>query len=371
MKSLFLSVVVFFFISLTVTHAAQAIPGHLPAELTPQFVSIGFDDNYSVEGVTWVIDTLKPLRNPQGTGNQATFDGTPVRVTLFNNTDNGHPARPDNDLGRIYVKAAASGNEIGVHTRHHATSETTVASVWRQEIGGCKQDLVALHLLPTSIIGFRAPFLLTNKAAFITLRKLRFAYDSSIEHGLDDRSDGTDLRWPYPLNDGSPDDPKVGPQPGLWEMPVYYLSVPPRLRAGVQAKWKEFDISSGKITGLDWNMVAGIVEGGAGFNKEEYLETLKYSLDQRLLGNRAPLLIGAHSQFYTAQATGADFNPPNITYQEMRQVIEQFIVYALSKPEVRIVPYRNILAWCQHPAPLNDPVDVARFGSLSRGLSRQ
>ena len=236
MKSLFLSVIVFLFIFLTVTHAAQAIPGHLPAELTPQFVSIGFDDNYSVEGVAWVIDTLKPLRNPPGTGNRATFDGTPVRVTLFNNTDNGQTTRPDNDLGRIYVKAAASGNEIGVHTRHHATSEATIPSVWRQEIGGCKQDLVALHLSPTSIIGFRAPFLLTNKAAFVTLRKLRFTYDSSIEHGLDDRSDGTDLRWPYSLDNGSPDDHKVGPQPGLWEMPVYYLSVPPRLRAGVQAK---------------------------------------------------------------------------------------------------------------------------------------
>lgn len=370
MKSLFLSVVVFFFVFLTVTLAAQTIPGRIPAALTPQFVSIGFDDNYSVEGVAWVIDTLEPLRNPPGMGNKGTFDGTPVRVTLFSNTDNGYRVRPDSDLGRTYVKAAASGNEIGVHTRHHATSEATVPSVWRQEIEGCKQDLVTLPLPPTSIIGFRAPFLLANKAAFITLRTLRFAYDSSIEHGLDDRSDGTDLRWPYLLDSGSPDAPKIGPQPGLWEMPVYYLSVPPRLRAGVRVKWKEFDMVSGKITGLDWNMVAGFVEGGAGFNKEEYFETLKYSLDQRLRGNRAPMLFGAHSQFYTSQAKGVDINPPNITYQEMRQVMEQFIAYALSKPEVRIVPYRNILAWCQHPTALNNPVNGTHVGSSSRKLSR-
>ena len=32
-------------------------------------------------------------------------------------------------------------------------------------------------------------------------------------------------------------------------------------------------------------MVVGVAEGGAGFNKQEYLKTLKYSLDQRLGGN--------------------------------------------------------------------------------------
>jgi len=363
MKSLFLSIVALFFIPLTVAHAVQSIPGHLTAEQTPQFVGFGFDDNFSAEGVAWVVDTLEPLRNPPGTGNKATFDGAPVRATLFNNTDNGQPARPENDLGRAYVKAAASGNEIGVHTRHHTTSETTVSSVWRDEIDGCRQDLAALPLPPGSIIGFRAPYLQTNKAAFATLRALGFAYDASIEQGVDDRSDDTDLRWPYPLDNGSPDDPRIGPQPGLWEMPVYYLSVPPRLRAGVKARWKEFDVAGGKVTGLDWNMVVGVAEGGAGFNQEEYLETLKYSLDQRLRGNRAPLLIGAHSQFYAPQPAGGDFHPPNITYQEMRQVLEQFLAYALAKPEVRIVPYRDILAWRKHPSPLGNPASATRSGA--------
>lgn len=335
--------------------AAESIPGHLPMERTPQFVGIGFDDNYSVEGLKWVIDTFMPLQNPPGTGKAATFDGAPVRVSLFNNTDNGQPVRPDNELGRIYVRAAACGNEIGVHTRHHTTSDTTSLPVWLQEIGGCKHDLVALHLQPASITGFRAPYLLINRSTFVALRTLKFAYDCSIEHGFEDRSDGTDLRWPYPLDHGSADEPKIGPQPGLWEMPAYALTVPPRLRAGIRAKFKDFDIQSGKVTGLDWNMVAGPSEGGAGFTREEYLETLKYSLDQRLRGNRAPLLFGAHSQFYTAQAFGSDISPSNITYLEMRQVLEQFVAYALTKPEVRIIPYQSILAWCRHPVPLDQP----------------
>jgi hypothetical protein len=113
-------------------------------------------------------------------------------------------------------------------------------------------------------------------------------------------------------------------------------------------------------------MVVGVAEGGAGFNKEEHLQNLKHCLDQRLRGNRAPLLINAHSLFYAAQPVGRDFKPPNITSQEMRQVIAQFLAYALSQPEVRIVPYRNILAWRQHPSPLNNPVSVTHSGPPQR-----
>ena len=107
------------------------------------------------------------------------------------------------------------------------------------------------------------------------------------------------------------------------------------------------------MRGLDWNLLASLPEGGYGFTKDEYLKTLKYSLDQRLKGNRAPLLFGAHTPFYTARAMGDDINPPNITYLEMREVIAEFILYALSKPEVRIVPFNKIRQWCGNPAALD------------------
>lgn len=336
----------------TIAAAAEPIPGHLTPEKTPQFIGLGFDDNYSVSGLIWVLDSLRPLQNPPGTGQTVTYDGTPVRATFFCNTDNGQPAKSDTPLGRLYLQAATQGHEIGNHTRHHTTSSTTSAQVWRREIRGCREDLVALSLPASGIIGFRAPYLLINQATFATLRQLGFAYDASIEHGFADRSAGANLRWPYSLTHGSPDLKTAGAQPGLWEMPAYALFVPPRLRAGVQTKMPGFDQQNGAMTGLDWNMVAGFGEGGAGFTKEEYLETLKYSLEQRLHGNRAPMLVGLHSQFYAPEAIGRDIHPPHITVQEMRQVVVEFLAYALSQPEVRIVPYRDILTWCQHPVAL-------------------
>lgn len=335
-----------------VASAGEPIPGHLAPLRTPQFIGLGFDDNYEVSGLSWVLESLQPLRNPSGTGQAETFDGAPVRATFFCNTDNGQPARPDNALGRLFKQATVQGHEIGVHTRHHTTSATTTAQIWRQEIGGCRKDLQALSVPGATIIGFRAPYLLTNRAASATLRQLGFAYDASIEHGCTDRSGGRNLRWPYILTHGSTDARTIGPQPGLWEMPAYALFVPPHLRAGVAAKLSDFDQQSGAMTGLDWNMVAGFDEGGAGFSKREYLETLQHSLDQRLRGNRAPMLVGLHSQFYTAEALGRDIHPPHITVEEMRQVVMEFLAYALTKPEVRIVPYRDILAWCRHPVAL-------------------
>lgn len=351
-RSLLVAVVTALALVPGIAPAGEPIPGGLRPDQTPQFVSIGFDDNYLPQGLAWVLETFAPLRNPSGSGHSATYDRTPARVTFFCNTDNGQPVRPGNELGKLLAAAAAAGHEIGVHTRRHATSGDTASPVWEEEISGCRTDLAALSPASGAIIGFRAPFLQYNQATFLALRSLQFVYDSSIEHGFADTSDGTDLRWPYPLDHGSSDAPGIGAQAGLWEMPAYAFTVPPRLRARIQAKYKDFASANGKITGFDWNLVAGSTEGGAGFNREEFLETLKYSLDQRLRGNRAPLLIGGHSQFYAGQAYGIDFDPPHITFPQMQQVMVEFLAYALSKPEVRIVPFRSVLAWCRQPVPL-------------------
>ncbi|MDO9068582.1 MAG: polysaccharide deacetylase family protein [Deltaproteobacteria bacterium] len=332
--------------------ASPKIPGNLVPEQTPQFVSIGFDDNYYADGMVWILNYLKKRENPAGKHNPGTFDGTPVRVSFFNNTNNTEKVIPGTAMANTYVDAYNDGHEIGNHTKTHTTSASTQQKVWESEIADCRKELASLNIPSDKIAGFRAPFLLYNESMFHVLEKSGFLYDCSLESGFDEQTDGTNFTWPYRLDKGSPEDKTIKGHPGLWEMPAYAVIVPPDLRAQIKKKVPDFDDKTGKITGLDWNLVAGYSEGGLGLTKSEYLRTLKYTLDQRLKGNRAPMLFGAHTAFYTAQAMGVDISPPNISSQEMREVIQEFITYALTKPDVRIVPFCKILEWCKNPAAL-------------------
>jgi len=349
---LFIIVVTGSLLTLNAASASPKIPGNLTPKQTPQFVSIGFDDNYYADGMVWILNYLKKIENPAGNNNPQTFDGTPVRVSFFNNTNNAEQVVPGTALAITYVEAYKDGHEIGDHTKTHTTSASTTRNGWESEIADCRKELAALHIPSDKIIGFRAPFLLYNDSTFNVLKELGFIYDCSIENGFDEQVDGTNFSWPYPLDKGTLDNKTIKGHSGLWEMPSYAVIVPPELREQIKKKASGFDGKTGKITGLDWNLVAGYSEGGSGLTKAEYLSTLKYTLDQRLKGNRAPLLFGAHTPFYTAKAMGVDINPPNISYQEMREVIQEFINYALTKPDVRIVPFCKILEWCKNPVAL-------------------
>ena len=81
---------------------------------------------------------------------------------------------------------------------------------------------------------------------------------------------------------------------------------------------------------------------------DEVVATLKYTLGQRLAGNRAPLIVGAHTDYYSSRWTGA----PNATLQERQAAIEEFVDYALAKPEVRMTSVGAILEFVRNPQPL-------------------
>src|SRR5262249_51214219 len=77
------------------------------------------------------------------------------------------------------------------------------------------------------------------------------------------------------------------------------------------------------------------------------LATLKYTLDQRLAGNRAPMIFVGHTHVYEAGWNG---NAPNVQdLAERRAILEEFINYALSKPEVRMRPVADIATWMNNP----------------------
>ena len=146
--------------------------------------------------------------------------------------------------------------------------------------------------------------------------------------------------------------PAIDPHPGLWEIPLgNYVAppdsecerygIPPGLRSALAKRQDYFQAENGEITGMDWNLWNEYAMTPA-----EFLATLKYTLDLHLNGNRSPMTVGFHSELYTIRRDGK--TDPGIILSR-RAAVEAFLAYALSKPEVRLVDHRELLAWLAHP----------------------
>jgi peptidoglycan/xylan/chitin deacetylase (PgdA/CDA1 family) len=342
-------------------------PGGLKPEQVPMFVSMGFDDNPFPDGVTWVATEFAKRKNPAGSGQAATFDGTSVRATFYDTSTYGGAA------GAAWKTAYMNGHELGNHTVTHAEGgRTRSEAAWTTEIKGCIDYHVgaAIGQKREDIWGFRSPFLHYNGATMAVVKTLSFWYDCSIEEGVQTDQDGSNYLWPYTLDSGSPGNaahpnpevvkPTTWPK-GLWEMPAYKVVMPPDadaakygVPAGLRAKMKALHpdgigINEAKITGLDYNLWAPAAVGAYNFTKAEFVATLKYSLDQRLKGNRAPLLMGMHSFYYSASYTEQTSTP----LAERRAAVAEFLDWAIARdPDVRIVTTKAVLDWIRNPVPL-------------------
>jgi hypothetical protein len=126
-------------------------------------------------------------------------------------------------------------------------------------------------------------------------------------------------------------------------MPVHPVIVPPELRATMAQRQSWFDVEGGKITGFDYNLWVQF-----SMTKAEFLATMKYTLDLRLAGNRAPMMIGAHSDVYSSKYTAATGS----TAEERQQAIEEVNDYATSKAAVGVTSNKEILQWVRNPVPL-------------------
>ncbi|HWA24924.1 MAG TPA: polysaccharide deacetylase family protein [Lacunisphaera sp.] len=336
--------------------ASAQPPGGLRPAQVPQFILVGFDDNPQVEPMAWFIDHVQDLRNPAGAGQAATFDGGPVRAIFFSNGKYWN----DRDLITVHHRALNKGHEIANHTQNHLQGGGFTVAQWRREMADCEATFAETGIPATGVVGFRTPFLAYNAATFAALAAEAQVYDSSIEEGHQAGQDGTNFFWPYTLDQGSPGNAaefaegsprRVGRHPGLWEIPLHVFMIPadadcarlgvaPGLQARMGANLKQAygsasDEPAAKITGLDWNVLEA-----AKCNGPELLAILKHTLDLRLAGNRAPFMVGAHTALYPA-------NKP-----DRRKAMEEFIAYALTKPEVRFVTGQQLLAWLRKPQPL-------------------
>ena len=386
-------------------------PGGRSPSSVPQFVAITFDDNFGLEdegatgGVRAVLDYYGHHRNPPGEGNPDNFDASPLRTTLFDTTIYMAPpqtrvpggARGEDTSGgnlAAWRAAVAAGEEIDDHTVHHfdggvvpvgigpccRARHWTVAQ-WTAEIGAARAMLVApgtgIGVAASAITGFRAPYLAYTDTMFTALQRLGFAYDSSLLTCV--AAEGG-CGWPYTLDAGSPDAvtlaqrftrprgraprrfPVVSPHPGLWEVPPSMLVVPPDaaaarygfvagLRARIAARAPMpypslYDPGSGQIAGLDYTLLID-----AGVSGDELRAILEYNLDHHLAGNRAPLVLVAHSHLYAVSSRDENPDTPSEAVRQARwRGLTDFLDYALGQAAIRVVSTGQIVDWMRRSA---------------------
>jgi hypothetical protein len=249
---------------------------------------------------------------------------------------------------------------------------------WRSEMNTCIDILcqpyvkgsddndTGIGIDKSMIQSFRAPFLSYNANLFTAVEQNGFVFDSSVEEGYDWQQDGTNCYFPYTLDEGSPGNEysrtfnpareSIGSHPGLWEVPISIFVVPPDdkcaqygakigLRDRCHGHRDYFSVEDGKISGFDYNCLSEFQMSG-----DEFAATLKYTLDLRLTGNRAPFVIGAHTGIYAKEY---DSDPViQISEEERRMAIESFLDYALTKPQVRVAAPSTVIEWMRSPKEL-------------------
>jgi peptidoglycan/xylan/chitin deacetylase (PgdA/CDA1 family) len=355
--------------------ASALPPGGLAVGRVPLFVQFGFDDNGisgrpgsgTSGGLRFVNELFAGQHNPAGRGNPRTYDAGPAHFSLYVVTRYIETAQADapEHVKREWRAALLAGHEIGLHTQSHAHGTAFTSAQWSAEIAACARWIekpfddgraadpaTGLGLARAEMTGFRAPFLEYGPALFPALRANGVLYDCSIEEGVEPGFDARNLRWPYRIAAGYGGDPASARE--LWEVPAYVLvvppdaeceryGVPPGLRQRLHRVKDYFDPADGKITGFDWNLWVEF-----GMSPAEVVATFRYSLDQRLAGNRAPLTFGAHSDIYSEQYPSA----LPTTAEERRRALREILDFALARPEVRVISARDLVEWLRHPSSL-------------------
>lgn len=300
--------------------ASYSPPGGLAVDKVPMFVCFGWDDNNYADGMNWIIDYIKDKKNPAGSGNTLTFDGKKLRNTFFMKGMVESSETVEAVLAS-WKRAYDEGHEIGNHTFQHVAVDPV------NEIRKCDSVLQQIGIPKNVVVGFRTPQLAIVPSVFDAVHKRPFLFDCTFEHHNGGSTNGSFV-WPYTMEKGihsSAYGAISTSYPGMWEMPVYQFT--------------------DGTTGFDYNAWTGGLSGSA------YCSKLKSNLDHRLSTNRCPMLIGVHSDYYAS--TNTDFDKlVSAKLAARRQAIADFITYALTKPDVRIVAYVDAINWMRKPVGL-------------------
>lgn len=323
-------------------------PGGLSPNEVPQFVVFGFDDNRYTDGMKWVLDTFEGYENPMGSGNPETHDGQSARVSFYFTTDSLDANEPG--LQEQWLRVAELRHEIANHTHTHRAMQDTVPWNWEDEINTSNARISELFGIDSSeILGVRAPFLDHNETLFEVISATEgMIYDCSVIHtpSGQEHDDWMFKRhiWPYTLEDGfyqycAPY--PYAPRPGIWQVPVYTMP-----RGASKPTRHQTDMVAYNMAGFD-----STAYGTLKLSARDFTNSMKWALDFALEdgSNRAPVTIGVHSDTYSEKHKSYD---DVATLAERRQAIVDFLDYAVSFPEVRIVTAKQLLQWMSNPVAL-------------------
>jgi hypothetical protein len=334
---------------------SQVPPGGLKASQCPMFVLFAFDDNGNPDGILWFRNLVKDLKNR---------DNSPVRATFLNT---GVYGSNDPAVLAAWKLLYQDGHELGNHSWDHPHGAALSLADWQTQIGNTNNFLVQnIPMSAGQVKGFRTPYLEYSSTTMQAVVSKGLQYDCSIEFGYNgwqpdvgdpDYPPATTgvwwnsmqstrtfkkLFWPYTLDHGSPPGNSAAGNPtvaGLWEVPVY--------------TWLRSDTGAGVVTGFDFNLWITA-------SRATFAATIKMNFDLRYAGNRSPLLISAHTDYYAPGNADAESAFPNAHYPDRQLAIEDILTYVLQFPETRIVPVSTMISWMKNPTPVgvtNDKVE--------------
>lgn len=328
---------------------SQSPPGGLDPARVPMFVLFGSDDNNRAGGVEFFVNAFKGRTNPAGTGNPATYDGSPALMSFYLiGTNIFGPNIDDQQWRDQYIAAYRAGHEIGNHGFYGLAGEGprgTEASWLENWIRPTHDALVRMGVHTEDINGFRAAQDAVDPAMYAALKTAGYRYANS---STTNHSTNLPAYWPGTLENGwqgGPEweDREFGEHSGIWEVPQTYAT-----GTSIYCDKAWFDPPKSG-TGHDW------------------MSDMQETFRELYNGNRAPLSLCLHSQDWgpvnTLARGGA--NEMNATLVERQEAMTEFVDWLLSGefPDVRIITHEQLLDWMENPVPLPrsepDPIPTA------------
>ncbi|KAJ3033591.1 hypothetical protein HDV00_006049 [Rhizophlyctis rosea] len=289
-------------------HCASKNP---PVSNPPMFVLLTHDD--AIQEATWGPATAL-------NANRKNPNGCPTGSTFFVSTLYSDPSL----LTRWY----AQNLEIASHTVTHTAPFTGTYP----EIEGNRWWINSLGGIPRGQIkGFRHPFLNYNVESINLVAKMGFLYETSMS------SQSHDMVWPYTLDYGAVNDCRntvnvCGKElnaSGLWEIPMAAIYDQTR---GVQLMDPFNEPTPQNPTPMP-----------------TILQNYKIAFDARYTSTRAPFGVYVHPVWL------GKAQPPTIPDGSAKlAMINEFLTYVQSKPDVWIVNNWQVIEYMKDPVPASE-----------------